>query len=45
MNEIIELLKKYETDYDIGIINNGYYRKLPTPFPDKQVIRFKSYPN
>ena len=41
MNEIIEFLENNKTDYDIGIINNGYYHKLPKPFPDKQVIRFK----
>lgn len=41
MDEIIDFLNKNKTDYDIGIINNGYYHKLPNPFPDKQVIRFK----
>ena len=41
MDEIIKFLKEQKTDYDIGIINNGYYYKLKTPFKDKQVIRFK----
>lgn len=41
MDEIIDLLNKNKTDYDIGIINNGYYHKLSKPFSDKQVIRFK----
>lgn len=41
MDEIIKFLKKNKIDYDIGIINNGYYHKLLKPFPNKQVIRFK----
>lgn len=41
MDELKEFLKKNNTLFDIGIINNGYFYKLPKPFKDKQVIRFK----
>lgn len=41
MDELKEFLKKNNTLFDIGIINNGYFHKLPKPFKDKQVIRFK----
>lgn len=41
MDELKEFLRKNNTLFDIGIINNGYFRKLPKPFKDKQVIRFK----
>lgn len=41
MKEVIEFLKKNDTEYQIGIINNGYFRKLPKPFEDKQVISFQ----
>lgn len=40
MNEIIELIKeKYE--YDLGVINNGYYHKLNKPFKDNVTINIK----
>ena len=40
MNEIIELIKeKYE--YDLGVINNGYYYKLNKPFKDNVTINIK----
>ena len=41
MDELKEFLKKNNTLFDIGIINNSYFHKLPKPFKDKQVIRFK----
>lgn len=41
MDELKEFLKKNNTLFDIGIINNGYFYKLPKSFKDKQVIRFK----
>lgn len=41
MDELKGFLKKNNTLFDIGIINNGYFYKLPKPFKDKQVIRFK----
>ncbi len=40
MNEIIELIKeKYE--YDLGVINNGYYHKLNKPFKYNVTINIK----
>lgn len=41
MDKLTMFLKENNTPFDIGIINNGYYHKLPKPFKDKQVIRFK----
>ena len=41
MDKIIEFLNKNNTTFDIGIINNGYFHKLPEPFKNKQVINFK----
>lgn len=41
MDEFKEFLKEQKTEYDIGIINNGHYHKLPKPFENEQVIRFK----
>lgn len=41
MQEVITFLKENNTEFDIGIINNNVFHKLPTPFEDKQVIRFK----
>lgn len=41
MDELKEFLKKNNTLFDIGIINNSYFHKLPKPFKNKQVIRFK----
>lgn len=40
MNDIIELIKgKY--NYDLGVINNGYYHKLNKPFKDNVTINIK----
>lgn len=41
MDKLKEFLDKNNTDYDIGIINYGRYHKLPVPFENEQVIRFK----
>lgn len=40
MNEIIEQIKeKYE--YDLGVINNGYYHRLKKPFKNNVTINIK----
>jgi len=41
METIIEFLNKNKTEFDLGIINYGHFHKLPKPFKNKQVIRFK----
>lgn len=41
MDKLKEFLDKNNTDYDIGIINDGRYHKLSVPFKNAQVIRFK----
>lgn len=41
MDKLKEFLDINNTDYDIGIINYGQYHKLPVPFENEQVIRFK----
>ncbi len=41
MDELKDFLKKNNTLFDIGIIKNGYFHKLPKHFKDKHVIRFK----
>ncbi len=41
MDELKKFLDKNKTHYDIGIINNGHYYKLLTPFENELVIRFK----
>lgn len=41
MDKLKEFLDKNNTDYDIGIINDGQYHKLSIPFENEQVIRFK----
>ena len=41
MDELKEFLRKNNTLFDIGIINNGYFSKLPMPYKEKQAIRNK----
>lgn len=40
MNEIIDLIKE-KYDYEIGVINNGYFHKLNKPFKDNVTINIK----
>lgn len=41
MDKLKKFLKEKNILFDIGIINNDYFYKLPKPFKDKQVIKFK----
>lgn len=41
MNDLIEFLKENNVHYDVGIINNNTFVKLPKPFENEQAIRFK----
>lgn len=41
MERLIRFLNENKTDYDIGIIKDGYFYKVSQSVKDKQAIRFK----
>lgn len=41
MERLIKFLKENKTDYDVGIIKDDNFYKIPKPNKDKQVVKFK----
>ena len=41
MEQVIEFLKENKTHYDIGIIKDNNFYRIPKPIKNKQVVKFK----